>query len=113
MSDSSARSRRALLSAAFGGLVGLVATRLRRPDAVLAANGDPLTLGTTNAATATTTLTVTGVPGVNINTDIGFALYASSANGPGVGGDGGGFPGVWEHHSPIPTCGYRLSSGLC
>ena len=52
---SSPRSRRALLSAAVGGIAALVAGAVVPHSSAEAANGDPLVLGSaTNAASATT-----------------------------------------------------------
>jgi hypothetical protein len=54
--ETAPRTRRSLLAAGAGGLLAAVAATLGRPTAVQAANGDPVVLGTTNAATTVTTI---------------------------------------------------------
>lgn len=49
------RTRRAMLSAMLGGLAGLFAGRLARPDAAVAVAGSPLIVGETNTAGSATT----------------------------------------------------------
>src|SRR5262245_5283056 len=51
------QSRRAVLAAAVGGTVALVASALGRPLAVDAANGDPVTVGGSFTGTAATSIT--------------------------------------------------------
>jgi hypothetical protein len=70
------RSRRALLTAALGGLGGLLAARLGAPSPAAAAAGDPLLIGNTSntAGTANTSL---------ITASTGTALLVTQ-NGPGT-----------------------------
>lgn len=104
------RSRRALLTAALGGLGGLFAARFAAPDPTTAAPGDPLLIGSTanNAGTANTTLTTssTGTALLVTQNGSGTALRGSAvgsgsiagfftaANGTGISGvtgDPGGY----------------------
>lgn len=81
-----ARSRRALLTAALGGLGGLLASRLGTPDAATAAAGDPLLVGnTTNSAgTANTSLTTASAGTALLVTQNGSGTaLRGSAVGPG------------------------------
>ena len=95
------RSRRALLTAAIGGLGGLFASRLGAPAPAIAAAGDPLVLGIPNSAGSdNTTLTTasTGTALLVTQTGTGTALRGSAvgpgsiagfftaANGPGISG---------------------------
>jgi hypothetical protein len=64
------RSRRQMLTAAVGGLAGLVAAAAQRPSRTSAATGDNFVLGTNNTANAVTRLTtvdpVTGGKGMEL-----------------------------------------------
>ena len=81
-----ARSRRALLSAGFGGLAGLFASRLAAPGPTAAASGDPLIIGsTTNSAGTANTILTTASAGTTLQvtqTGSGTALRGSAV-GPG------------------------------
>jgi hypothetical protein len=80
------RSRRALLTAALGGLGGLFAARLGAPGEAAAAAGDPLLIGNTgnSAGTANTTLTTASTGTALLVTQNGSgAALRGSAVGPG------------------------------
>ena len=53
------RSRRAVLAGAIGGVAAAAASSLIRPSTAGAADGDPLTLGVANSATASATRAAT------------------------------------------------------
>ena len=79
------RSRRSLLAGAAGALAGIVGTRLATPDVAAAANGDALKLGQTNAASATTSLTMTSQQGLKLaGTYEGLVVVASASGGMGL-----------------------------
>jgi hypothetical protein len=77
--DSAApHSRRALLAAAVGGALATLASTLGRPAAAKAANGDPVVIGQTNAATAETNIMVSSA------TSDGLAVAIASNGGTGT-----------------------------
>jgi hypothetical protein len=80
-------SRRALLAAAAGGTVALVAESLARPLAALAADGDVVRVGATLTAESTTTLSnMTGPATVLLaESNLGVAIDARSRAGPAIG----------------------------
>jgi hypothetical protein len=88
ISDPMARpSRRALLSAALGGLAGLVAASLGRPQAVRAGSDGDVVLGASNGSTTSTEIQTPGSQSALIATTTGgnsAAIVADSAGGPGV-----------------------------
>jgi hypothetical protein len=87
--DPTPRSRRALLAAALGGVVGSVATTLGRPLPTAAATGDSLKLGQTNFAGGNATrLNTTSSGGAFWMTQYGFG---SAVKGDSVNGHGGVF----------------------
>jgi hypothetical protein len=81
------RSRRALLAAAAGGAAALAANAAM-PLTALAADGDPVILGTTNTSTATTSISNTaGSPTLGVSATIsGDAIIAGSDAGTAVTG---------------------------
>jgi hypothetical protein len=80
--DSSApRSRRAVLAAALGGLGAVVVSRFATPEAVKAANDDPVTVGHPFTGTAETSITVTGAANAIVgSSDTGTGLRGSSTS---------------------------------
>jgi hypothetical protein len=85
--DPTPRSRRALLAAALGGVVGSIATSLGRPLPTDAAAGDSLKLGQTNfAGGSATRLNTTSSGGAFWMTQYGFgsAIKGDSINGHGA-----------------------------
>ena len=80
-------SRRALLAAAAGGTVALVAESLARPLPARAADGDVVYVGATLTAEATTTLrNMTGPATVLLaESNLGVAIDARSRAGPAIG----------------------------
>lgn len=79
-----ARSRRALLAAAAGGAAALAANAAM-PLTALAADGDPVVLGQSNAATSTTSIDATGIAAALLGTSTGAAgVYAVSVDGTGA-----------------------------
>src|SRR5437667_2728668 len=93
-----ARSRRALLAGALGGVGAWAAAALGRASAVRAANGDPVLVGGTYTATSVTKISTTatndaafwgeGDNGVGLHGSsyAGTAILGSSTLGPGVTG---------------------------
>jgi hypothetical protein len=73
------KSRRALLGAALGALAATVAQALGRPAATLAANGDPVTVGSSTQGTLTTQIS-------NIANNAQVFIGSSSLGGVGVTG---------------------------
>lgn len=97
------RSRRAILAAATGAAAATAAAALGRPLSAVAADGDPLMLGQQNEAETVTVLD--GVFGIKPSLEVSnqvpvpneiniYAIYASSANGPGVIGESHGSFGI-------------------
>lgn len=98
-----ARSRRAVLTAALGGLGGLIVARLGAPGAAEAAAGSPLIIGNVanNAGTANTTLTTasTGTALLVTQNGTGTALRGSAVGAGSIAGfftaaNGTGISGV-------------------
>jgi len=71
-------TRRSLLRTAFAALAGAIVGAAARPDATLGADGQAMTLGAVNTATAETALQATS--------GVGYAFRATSELGGGVGG---------------------------
>jgi hypothetical protein len=86
--SSAPRSRRAVLAAALGGLGALVASRLTTPEAVTAADGDAVTVGSARTGSTETSITTTGsanaIAGIS---DTGTGLHGSSTSVTPVPGD--------------------------
>jgi hypothetical protein len=82
------RSRRAVLAAAAGGFVALIAGAIGRPAPIRATNGDPLLAGGSFAETLTTTVTNTsggdGFQGRSGGTGAAAGVVGSSTTGAGV-----------------------------
>ena len=97
--ESSSRSRRALLAGAIGGLGVWAASAIGRATPAEAAAGDPIRMGRLNkaAGTSTTLQTSTTQPALRaVQLGGGSALRAEATNGRavmGVAGSGG--TGVW------------------
>jgi hypothetical protein len=96
-------SRRAILAAAIGAAAATAAAAMGRPLSAVAADGDALMLGQPNEADTVTVLD--GVFGVKRSLEVSnevpvpnespiYAIYASSANGPGVYGESHGSFGI-------------------
>lgn len=98
-SQPEARSRRAILAGALGGVAGLIAGRLGSPSATQAAAGGPIIMGAANNAGASNTTMSTNSAGtafqVNQNgtgtalrgqTSSGIGGFFTSASGKGVAG---------------------------
>ena len=117
-----ARSRRAILAAATGAVAATAAAALGRPLSAVAADGDPLMLGQQNQADAVTGLD--GVFGVTPSLEVSnqvpvpndintYAIYASSANGPGVIGESHGsfgIPSSGIHGQAIKAAGIGVTA---
>lgn len=86
--------RRALLAAGAAGAAAAVAQAVA-PARVLAANGDPLKLGQTNDATATTVVVTTGAAAFRGQSDVGEGLVGQSNEKSGVVGTSGSTSGVY------------------
>jgi hypothetical protein len=93
------RSRRAILAAALGGLVGSVATALGRPLPAEAAAGDNLILGQTNYA---------GSAATRLNTTSSGGAFWMTQNGSGSGVRGDSTNG----HGGVFTTGHPDRYGL-
>jgi hypothetical protein len=114
------RSRRALLTAALGGLGGLFASRLGAPSPAAAAAGDPLLIGnTTNTAgTANTTLTTasTGTALLVTQNGTGTALRGSAVGAGSIAGfftaaNGTGISGVTGNPNSYGVFGSNDGAG--
>jgi hypothetical protein len=79
--SSTPRSRRAVLAAALGGLGAIVASRFIAPEAVTAADGDAVTVGSARTGTTETSITTSGsanaIAGIS---DTGTGLRGSSTS---------------------------------
>lgn len=80
--------RRALLAAGAAGVAAVAAQAVAAPGKVLAANGDPVTVGGTFSGTATTTIASTASDGLQGASGVGHGVFGSStaANRSGVFG---------------------------
>lgn len=92
------RSRRAVLTGAFGGLAALAAAAVARPSKALAHDGDDLIIGQENTSTEFTRLTLsTEEPSSAAfigRTDTGVGLRGRSVTGQGVQGFSSSSAGV-------------------
>ena len=84
--ESSSPSRRALLAGAVGGIGAWAAGAIGRARPARAANGDPVTLGSLNVATANTRISNTGTNGGFEASTLGAGtgVRGTSASGYGV-----------------------------
>ena len=86
------RSRRALLSAVFGGVAAAAAGALARPAAALATDGQPILQGVDNAGSASTVVrsnsstALQGVTDAASGAHYGVRGRSSSGSGIGTGG---------------------------
>ncbi len=93
--------RRAIILGAAGAGAGVAAALVAGPEPAFAANGDPVKLGDSNSATASTVVTTTvgtglqgqastngqsGVSGIDTSPDGGHGTYGRSTNGTGAYG---------------------------
>jgi hypothetical protein len=75
--------------------VAAAAAQAVAPARVLAANGDPLKIGQTNDATATTVLQTTGATSIRVQSDVGEGLVGQSIEKSGVVGTSARTSGVY------------------
>jgi hypothetical protein len=117
-SESKSPSRRALLAGALGGLGAVAATAIGRASPVRAADGDPVLLGTANAATNPTSITRSTAGDVvrafsdtsdclNGYGTAGRGVYGSSDTNAGVFGISSSGPSVEAYKGPGST-GFAL-----
>ena len=97
--QTSGRSRRALLAGALGGLGAWAASAIGRASQVRAANGDPVLVGGSHSGISPTSISVTGSPALILSSSFtpgGTALrgFTSSSMGIGVQGLSHGADGV-------------------
>ena len=120
--DSSApRSRRAVLAAALGGLGAVIASRFATPDAVSAANGDPVTVGNAFTGTTATSITTVATAAIEGHSGTGTGVWATSddntpstfisGNRTGVVGIGGAATGIALSTDETGVYGFSDVSG--
>ncbi len=104
------RSRRSLLAAGAAAVTGAVAAAVARPLDAVAANGDPVILGTVNQATATTEVSsIGGDPALNVVAEAAVGIRAMGTEG--VIGQGGhtGVHGMGDHYGVL---GHSFDFGI-
>jgi len=108
------RSRRALLTAAVGGLAAATAASLTRVMPAEAANGDAIVVGGTHSGTLQTTLTrTTGGANLVCEANGGIAVAGQSGAGTGVRGVGStGVSGIGSSGAGVHASGSGLALHL-